>query len=130
MHGLQDLLPTKVDRLGTMVCGLGGGYSLTGLVCGAVSAAVIAIGIDVAAIISNPIEARYHIERATRKFIYRFEAEFGSTLCRQITGINFLKDADAMQKMQELSAAGKLRCDDCMAMAVRSPLPSEEGRIP
>jgi len=127
---LQDLLPATVDRLGTMVCGLGGGYSLTGLVCGAVSGAIIAIGIDVAARISNPIEARYHIERATRKFIYRFEAEFGSTLCLQITGINFLKDADALQKMQELTASGQLKCDECIAMAVRNPLPSEEGRIP
>jgi len=113
-----------------MVCGLGGGYSLTGLVCGAVSGAVIAIGIDVASRISNPIEARYHTERATRKFIHNVEAEFGSTLCRQITGIDFLKDPDAGRKMQELSAAGKLKCGALIDMAVRNPLPSEEGRIP
>ena len=113
-----------------MVCGLGGGYSLTGLVCGAVSGAVIAIGIDVTAKLPNTIEARYYIEKATRKFIHQVEAEFGSTLCRQITGVDFLKDPDAGRKMQELSAAGKLRCGDLINMAVRNPLPSEEGRIP
>jgi len=127
LHGLQDMLPIKVDRIETMVCGLGGGFSGTGLVCGAVSGAVIAIGMDVAGLTTNPVEARYHIEMATQKFIQRFERAFGSTLCRQITGLNFLKDPEARRKAQEMVAAGTLKCNECIAFAIRNPLPSEEG---
>ena len=130
MHGLQDLLPIKVDRLNTLVDGLGAGYSQTGLVCGAVSAAVIAIGMDVAARVSNPIEARYPIREATQKFIHEVEAEFGSTLCRQLTGLDFLNDPDSERKFFELFEAGKMPCIDLIAKAVRNPLPSEEGCIP
>jgi C_GCAxxG_C_C family probable redox protein len=129
LHGLLDLIPVKVDHIKTMVCGLGGGYSGTGLVCGAVSGAVIAIGMDIVGLTSNPIEARYHIEMATRDFIHRFEQAFGSTLCRQITGLDFLKGPEVRLKAQKMVAAGTLKCNECIAFAIRNPLPSEEGRL-
>jgi C_GCAxxG_C_C family probable redox protein len=129
LHGLLDILPIKVDRLKTMVCGLGGGFSGTGLVCGAVSGAVIAIGMDIAFLTDNPIEARHHIEKATQEFIHRFERSFGSTLCRQLTGLDFIKDPEARLKAQKMVEEGMLKCNDCIAFAIRNPLPSEEGRL-
>jgi C_GCAxxG_C_C family probable redox protein len=129
LHGLKGILTIKVDRIETMVCGLGGGFSGTGLVCGAVSGAVIAIGMDVVGLTANHIEARHHIEIATQDFIHRFQQEFDSTLCRQITGLDFIKEPGARLKAQKMVADGTLKCNDCIAFAIRNPLPSEEGRL-
>ena len=133
MHGLQEMLPIKIDRLETIVCGLGGGFSLTGLVCGAVSGAAVAMGNDIAGRISNPVEARYYIENATRKFIKGFEEKFGTTLCRQLTGVDFIGDGkiipdpEAVRQFREEGAGQK--CLEFPDFAIKYPLPSEDQEI-
>jgi C_GCAxxG_C_C family probable redox protein len=69
-----------------MAAGFGGGIGRTGGVCGAVSGAIMAIGLMSPA--SNPRDtaAKSQIYGLVRSFLEEFAARNGSTLCRELLG--------------------------------------------
>lgn len=79
-HGLPLELAMRVAS------GFGGGMGRTGGVCGAVSGAIMAIGLMAAT--DNPRDsvAKSHIYGLVRSFLEEFRARHGSTQCRELLG--------------------------------------------
>ena len=66
-----------------IACGFGGGLR-SGEVCGAVSGAVIVIGLKHGQYIAEDQESKSNCNVNTREFIARFKEANGSMLCREI----------------------------------------------
>ena len=75
--GVIDAPPETVR----MMSGFGGGMQ-RGEICGAVTAAVAALGWRLGR--TDPSEDRRPSARAVRSFLTRFEEEYGSLLCREL----------------------------------------------
>jgi C_GCAxxG_C_C family probable redox protein len=92
-HGI-DIETAK--RLGRP---LGGGLGRLGLVCGAITGAVAALGIAQ----SGPADegqARNDVARSVQELVHRFEERHGTTLCRGLLGADMSTDA-GMKKIRE-----------------------------
>lgn len=132
-HGDRPILPFTIDRLEDITIGLGAGFSFQGEACGAVSAHIIAIGMDVAYRVRETALIRKTVVEATRKFCNLFKEKFGAIRCADLTGVNFLKDdgltmdPDALMGYISGNPPPYLRCDDFVQFCVYAPLPSEEG---
>ncbi len=79
-HGLDTELALKIAT------GFGGGLARQGGTCGAVTGAVMVIGLDRGSLSPEDREAKEDTYRAVREFMRRFEEECGSTICRELLG--------------------------------------------
>ncbi len=77
-RGIESAL---LPRIATGFCG---GVADTGGMCGALSGAIMGIGLAVGR--STPDESTDSAYRLTRQLLAEFEKEFGSINCRQLTG--------------------------------------------
>lgn len=64
----------------------GGGIAHLGEMCGAVSGALMAIGLKYGRTKAEDIQAREKTYRAVRKFLDRFEEVHGTITCRELLG--------------------------------------------
>lgn len=132
---LQTLCPLEVPHLVDVTMGLGAGFSHMGEVCGAVSGAIIAIGLDI--IHRYPrgtTTQRLLVSKATQKFVQDVRKEFGSVRCRDLIGHDisgvytpgdekyaaFLADKDTSMN----------QCMRIMRFAILYPLPREQEGQP
>jgi C_GCAxxG_C_C family probable redox protein len=100
-------------RLTPMATGFCGGLSRTCGQCGAVSGAVMGIGLFAGR--SEPGGEYDPCYALTQEFLERFRAESGSINCLEITGCDFSVDADR----KRFSAQGlRARCEELAALAV------------
>lgn len=90
--GLSDEQATK------LASPFGGGMALQGRVCGAVTAALMVIGLARGTSDPKDKEAAY---RLGQEFMQRFEAQHDSVLCRELIGYN-------LSAPEEYQAAKKL----------------------
>lgn len=74
-----------------IVCGLGGGFRC-GEVCGAVSGAVIVIGLKYGHYIAGDMESKNNCNSKTKEFISLFKEKHNSIICRDILGIDISTD--------------------------------------
>ncbi len=81
-HGLARDTALKV------ACAYGGGVARTGSTCGAVSGALMAIGLAHGRSRVEDEAARERTYDATRAFLERFRREHGSDLCRELLGVD------------------------------------------
>ena len=65
----------------------GGGMGRTGGTCGAVTGALMALGLKYGATVADPV-AKERTYALTREFIARFEARHGATACADLLGVN------------------------------------------
>ena len=65
----------------------GGGMGRTGGTCGAVTGALMALGLKYGAIVADPV-AKERAYALTREFIAKFEARQGATACADLLGVN------------------------------------------
>ncbi len=72
-------------RLG---CAFGGGIAGTAETCGAVSGALMVLGLDHGAIAADDKASKERTYAATREFLRRFRERHGSTVCRELLGVN------------------------------------------
>jgi C_GCAxxG_C_C family probable redox protein len=72
---------------------LNGGIAYGGSTCGAITGAAIAIGRLAGRRIDDHHEAKRVARELTRDLIDAFEAEFGATACRALTGVDLSTDA-------------------------------------
>ncbi len=79
-YGLDTELALKIAT------GFGGGLARQGGTCGAVTGAVMVIGLNRGSLSSADREAKEETYRAIREFLQRFERECGSTICRELLG--------------------------------------------
>ena len=71
-------------------CGLGAGMGRLGHVCGAVSGAYLVIGLKFGQSLPDDKEAKEKTYALVQAFSKRFEARNGSTICRDLLGVELL----------------------------------------
>ena len=110
----------KLDRETAMklASGFGAGMARRQEVCGAVSGAIMAIGMKHGQARENDKAAKETAYRLSRELMERFQAEFGSCLCRELLpGIDLSTEA-GHERYKAEGWSGKT-CRPCVRFAVR-----------
>ena len=80
-------LGLDVDAALRVSAAFGGGMGRLGHTCGAVTGALMVLGLKYGAIVADPA-AKERMYALTREFIARFEARHGATTCADLLGVN------------------------------------------
>lgn len=83
-----------------IACGFGGGIGRTGRTCGAVTGAVMVIGLRHGQVDVADEESRQETHKLVKKFIDRFTALHGSIECRELIGYD-LSDSRKLESARE-----------------------------
>jgi C_GCAxxG_C_C family probable redox protein len=83
-------LPDAADTSAAMA--LNGGIAYSGATCGAITGAAMAVGRLTASRVADHAEAKRAARAMTADLIAAFEAEFGATTCRALTGLDLRTD--------------------------------------
>jgi C_GCAxxG_C_C family probable redox protein len=90
----QSVLATFAPQLGLdldaalrVSAAFGGGMGRLGHTCGAVTGALMVLGLKYGATVPDPV-ARERTYALTREFVARFEARHGATACADLLGVN------------------------------------------
>lgn len=110
----QAILSTFAERLGMersealrLATGFGGGIGGTGNICGAVSGAIMGLGLKFG--ISEPDKpAKARMYEKTRHYLDQFRARFGSIECRDLLGF----DLSTPEGQQQAKTPGAFDCCD------------------
>ena len=78
--------PEDIQRAATA---LGGGVARAGLTCGCITGAAIAVGLRLGRTSPDDSDAKELAYRVMGNVVRRFEAAFGTTDCRKLTGLDF-----------------------------------------
>ena len=78
--------PDGIQRTATA---LGGGIARAGLACGCLTGAAIAVGLRLGRTSPDDRDAKELTYRVMGNVVRRFEAAFGTTDCRKLTGLDF-----------------------------------------
>lgn len=91
----QSVLAAFVDRYNLsrdtalqMSCSLAGGFGGSGLTCGAVTGALLVLGLHAGRIDPTDQAARDRTDSLVQAFLERFRAQHGSLICNELTGID------------------------------------------
>lgn len=76
------------DTAKKIACGFGGGVSHTGNICGAVSGAIMVIGLKFGKCVEGDDAATQKTRELTRRFIDGFTEKNGSINCTELLGYN------------------------------------------
>ncbi len=105
----QAILATYGEGLGLapdtalkLADGFGGGIAGTGLTCGAVTAAVMVIGLKYGRTSVTDTEAKAKTVKLVRDFLKEFKSRRGSTVCEELLGSRI----DTPEKRQIVSDKG------------------------
>lgn len=79
-------LPDPGDSAAAMA--LNGGIAYTGATCGAVTGAALALGLLAASRRDDHVEAKLAARLLTADLLAAFEAQFGTSSCRALTGVD------------------------------------------
>ena len=88
------------DTAKKISCGFGAGISKTGNICGAVSGAILVIGLKYGKIKQGDDPATEKTRALVREFIREFTARHGSVSCKELLGYN-LNNPDEYAKARE-----------------------------
>ncbi len=93
-------------------CGLGGGLGRLGGSCGAVTGACLLIGLKHGMSIPGDTDAKSKTYEVVREFVARFEERHGTSVCRELTGVELLSaDQADFERMKPI-------CDGAIRSAV------------
>jgi len=109
-----------LDRVAAMklASGFGAGMGRKQEVCGAISGAVMVIGLKCGQAREDDKEAKEAAYRLSREVMDRFQAEFGSCRCRELlSGVDLATDA-GHQRYKAEGWSEKV-CRPCVRFAVR-----------
>jgi C_GCAxxG_C_C family probable redox protein len=84
----SDKLGLDPNKAKKIACGFGAGMSKTGNTCGAVSGAIMVIGLKYGKVEPGDDAATEKTRALTRQFIDRFTAKNGSINCTELLGCN------------------------------------------
>ena len=96
---------------------MGGGVSLNGLLCGAVSSIVLAIGLKYGR--TSPEEDPRPVWDMVDRYVAQFRNALGSVICRQLTGLD-LKSEEGLKECH--AEFHDHRCTDRLRFAVRKAM--------
>jgi C_GCAxxG_C_C family probable redox protein len=95
------VLSTYSEQLGLektsalkIACGFGGGIGRMGRTCGAVTGAVMVIGLKYGQVNLADVESREKTYTLVKEFVDRFTALHGSIECRELIGYDLSKSSD------------------------------------
>jgi C_GCAxxG_C_C family probable redox protein len=100
-----------------LASGFGAGMGRRQEVCGAVTGGIMAYGLKHGGAREGDKEAKETVYRLTRELMARFQAEFGSCLCRDLLGLDLLTE-EGQKKYKEDGLSEKV-CRPCVRTAVR-----------
>ncbi len=103
-------LGLDADTAKKIACGLGAGISRTGNICGAVSGAILVIGLKYGKTVIGDDAATEKTRLLVRKFIQEFVELEGSICCSELLGYN-LNDKEDYEKARA-SGLFTTRCFD------------------
>ena len=83
-----------------LASGFGGGITYTGQQCGALSGAIMAIGLLVGNKVSDVREHKAETYRLSAELLSRFKEQFGTIICDSLTGVK-MSDSEAKKKAIE-----------------------------
>lgn len=107
--GLEEALALRI------ACGFGGGIGRTGRTCGAVTGAVMVIGLKYGQTDVADEESRQRTLKLVRKFIDEFTALHGSIECRELIGYDLSDSAEL-----KLARKNKVFQDKCTSFVYDS----------
>lgn len=93
--GLDEDIAKKI------ACGFGGGISHTGNTCGAVSGAILVIGLKYGKCVEGDNDATEKTRALVRQFIREFTARNGSINCTELLGYDLSKPEELDQAREE-----------------------------
>lgn len=96
-----------------IACGFGAGVSKTGNICGAVSGAILTIGLKYGKAAPGDDIATEKTRALSRRFIEEFTARHGSVNCTAILGYN-ISDPDEYEKAKA-EGLFTTRCVECVS---------------
>lgn len=111
-------LGLKREKALKLASGFGAGMGRKQEVCGAVSGGIMAIGLKHGQEHEGDKEAKELAYRLTRELMARFEAEFGSCLCRVLLGGCELSSENGQTQYREQGLSERI-CRPCVRGAVR-----------
>jgi C_GCAxxG_C_C family probable redox protein len=98
---LSEEFGKKVSVIPRIATGFGGGIGRTGQFCGALSGAVMAVGLQVGCDRAEEKEKRSAAAEGVRQMVVEFEKEFGASQCRVLTGCD-LYTKEGREKYERL----------------------------
>jgi C_GCAxxG_C_C family probable redox protein len=108
-RGLERALALKIASP------FGGGIGRTGETCGAVSGALMALGLQLGFSEPDP-QAKEQMYALAREFMHRFQEQYGALACKALIGLD-LSDPEDLQKARE-QAVFTTKCPHFIAGAV------------
>jgi C_GCAxxG_C_C family probable redox protein len=82
----SDEMGLENEKAKKIACGFGGGISRTGNICGAVSGAIMVIGLKYGKTVQGDDIATEKTRALTREFLQEFEERHGSINCTELLG--------------------------------------------
>jgi C_GCAxxG_C_C family probable redox protein len=110
---LSEYLGVKSDLIPEIATGIGAGFSLSGLTCGAISGAAMAIGIKYGR--KSIIESPQATWQRVGKLIETFKERWGAVTCRELTCLD-VKTPEGMKEY--LKSVHDYSCTERVRFAV------------
>ncbi|MHA1421624.1 MAG: C-GCAxxG-C-C family protein [Candidatus Thorarchaeota archaeon] len=87
MKGILVGMDIDFDQIMPFAVGLGAGVAHEGNVCGAVTGAILALGVIENKTYKDPLDQKEAAYAASEEFVRRFKKKQGTIICNQLTGI-------------------------------------------
>lgn len=71
-----------------LACPFGGGMGGFGRTCGALTGAMLVVGLKYGSSVATDVEARQRTRQKTRELIERFEKSHGTSVCNELVGFD------------------------------------------
>jgi C_GCAxxG_C_C family probable redox protein len=84
-----------------LATGFGGGMGRQGHTCGAVTGAIMALGLDLGSVSAGDEQSKEDTYRAVKEFMARFEEECGSSVCKDLLGCDISNPAGYFRAREE-----------------------------
>lgn len=84
-----------------LATGLGGGMGRLGQTCGALTGAILVIGLKRGAISATDLASREATYRTVKELVKQFKEKNGSTLCRELLGCDISNPEEYQQAKQK-----------------------------
>jgi len=98
-----------------LATGFGAGFGREGETCGAVSGAIMALGLRYGRLEGGDEDAKERCYRAVRLLVQRFRETHGTLVCRELTGVDLLTDVG--QRRYEDEDVFHQVCSECVRTA-------------
>jgi C_GCAxxG_C_C family probable redox protein len=103
----QAIVAAYGDRFGLdsstalrIASGLGGGIGRTGNICGAVTGAILILGLKFGSTNPKDKNAKYAAYKKVQDFCEEFKAQSGSLICHELLGFDFMSPEGEMKSKQ------------------------------